>query len=275
VALVNHIKKEIHAKVVYYGPARSGKGAALTYIYSRIKPSLRGELKSVPAGADNLLLFDFRPFEAPLLSGYYVHLHLYTLSGSVTNPATWKMTLKGADGIMILIDPAADRATENGVSVARLRDFLSAYGVSLHETPAVLQLNSVAQTPVPLDMATIAADLDLATLPKCRTNTTGGEGLLEALATLSRQVIDRITVKNELRPADAAPVSPPSSEKTSDLIRHETSTAPPILHTTAPPKVTVASDSIVTHGNIIRIPLEISHDGTRRSLIVTVNVALE
>ena len=150
-ALVNHAKKEINAKIVYYGPAGSGKNTALTYIYSRIKPSLRGELKSVPAGADNLLFFDFSPFEAPLPHGYRVRLHVYTLTGTVTNPATWKMTLKGADGIILMVNPAAEYAAEARESVAQLRDFLSAYGVGLHDTPAVLQLNNFTRNNHPDD----------------------------------------------------------------------------------------------------------------------------
>src|SRR6185369_12107232 len=109
-ALVNHAKKEINAKIVFYGPAGSGKSTALNYIYSRIKPSLRGDLKTVPAGADNLFLFDFSPFEAPLPDGYRVRMHVYTLAGNVTNPATWKMTLKGADGVIIMVNPDVEES---------------------------------------------------------------------------------------------------------------------------------------------------------------------
>src|SRR6185369_5744355 len=204
-ALVNHAKKEINAKIVYYGPSGSGKSTALTYIYSRIRPSLRGDLKNTPAGADNLLFFDFSPFETPLSNGYRVRLHVYTLTGKVSNPATWKMTLKGADGIIIMVASPVERADETRESVSQLRDFLSAYGVGLHETPAVLQLNSFGHGTQPDEPAKIATALDLAGLTTFCSNASRGEGLLEALTTLSHQVIDRIVVRNEPPGGDSPP----------------------------------------------------------------------
>ncbi len=249
-ALVNHAKKEINAKIVYFGPAQSGKGAALAYIYSRIKPYLRGELKNVPAGADNLMFFDFSPFETPMPNGYRLRLHIYTLTGTVTNPATWKMTLKGADGIMIMIDPVVSHPDETRESVAQLRDFLSAYGVGLHDTPAILQLNSSIRK-IPQDEAVqTAAELDLSTLTTCLTGAATGEGVLEALTTLSRQILDRVTICDE--PSEAVMPSPEPSLKVA-LLSHE----------------------VVSEGGSIRIPLAIGDGDVVRRVVVTVNVTTE
>jgi signal recognition particle receptor subunit beta len=275
-ALVNHAKKEINAKIVYFGPAESGKRSALTYIYSRIKPSLRGELKSVPAGADKLLFFDFSPFETPLPNGYRVRLHVYTLSGIVTNPATWKMTLKGADGILFMVNPAAEHAAETRESASQLRDFLSAYGVGLHETPAVLQFNSLTRENRTDEDAAIAAALDLSMLPTCRSNSASGEGLLEALTTLSRQVLDRITVKNTQFESDIVPASPSSESETAEPARNGMSSdSGDIPHADVSPQIALLSGEIVSEGGTIRIPLEITQGDARRRLLVTVNVGLE
>ncbi len=275
-ALVNHAKKEINAKIVYYGTAGCGKNTALTYIYSRIKPSLRGDLRNSPAGEDNLLFFDFSPFETPLPNGYRVRLHVYTLTGKVTNPATWKMTLKGADGIMIMVNPAAELEAETGEGVSQLRDFLSAYGVGLHETPAVLQVNSFTIGNMPDEGAGIATALDLTNLTTCHSNSACGDGLLEALAKLSRLVLDRITVERDHCQADSVPDNHRLETETAEMVCDEFSAdSNDMSHPEEVPRVDLISREVVSVGRTIRIPLEITQGGTLRRLVVSVCVELE
>lgn len=275
-ALVNHAKKEINAKIVYYGPAGSGKKAALEYIYSRIKPSLRGELKNIPSGSDNLLFFDFNPFEASLPNGYRVRLHVYTLTGTVSNPATWKMTLKGADGIIIMATPDPERTTATAENVSQLRNLLSAYGISLQDAVAVLQINSSTRGLHPDDPSEIAAALDLSMLPVYRSNTSTGEGLLEPLTALSRRILARITERNEeLRgnPGDTGTTleagsseEPERQKPPADLLN--------VPDTGSIPHISLVPQEIVSSTQSIRIPVEILHGETLHKLILNVNIEL-
>ncbi|NTV50682.1 MAG: hypothetical protein HGB32_03275 [Geobacteraceae bacterium] len=277
-AVVNHAKKEINAKIVYYGPAGSGKKTALTYIYSRIKPSLRGDLKSVPAGADNLLFFDFSPFETPLPNGYRVRLHVYTLTGIVTNPATWKMTLKGTDGVIIMVDPAVEQAIETNESVSQLRNFLSAYGVGFYETPAVLQLNDFTDGYWKGHTTAVAADLDLSTLTTCCSNAASGEGLLEALTELSRQILDRLNQHDDQSDKTEGTVLTVDANTPGSAVTFDSSTesCPPEILAIQPPVVkpivTLLSKDIFVDGAILKIPLEVQYGNSLSRLVVSISV---
>lgn len=275
-ALVNHAKKEINAKIVYYGPPGTGKKATLTYIYSRVKSSLRGELKTVPAGSDNLMLFDFSPFDTPRLNGYRLRLHVYTITGVVTNPATWKMTLKGTDGIVIMLNPSVEHTVESRESLSQLRDFLSAYGVGLHETPAVLQFNTLINENELGNQAEIAAALDLSGLTICCANPLSGDGLLESISTVSRQILERISVKGEqsetaMTSSDATTENEPLNMLRQDELESPTKRSD--VEETI--QASLLSEEIFSKGGTIRIPLEIKQGEKLHRLVVTVNVELE
>jgi hypothetical protein len=218
-----------------------------------------------------------------LPNGYRVRLHVYTLTGIVTNPATWKMTLKGADGIIIMVNPAPDHAAETRESVSQLRDFLSAYGVGLHETPAVLQFNSFTQEKQPDEVSEIAAALDLAPLTICSSKAACGEGLLEALTMLFRQVLERIdTGDQQDKHADhaekpdlaVAPKEPDSIAASSSATQAGSGKilAPQLADK---PRVTLLSKDLFVEGTTLRIPLEIQCGDTRNRLVVSVSVASE
>jgi len=253
-ALVNHAKKEINAKIVYFGPAGSGKSTALRYIFSRIKPSLRGELKNIPADGDNLLFFDFSPFDGPMRDGYRVRLHVYTLTGRIANPATWKMTLKGADGLIIMVDGSPEKISDAQESISQLKDFLAAYGVGLRDTSAVLQLNIFKREQAVMDAEQLASQMDLAGLPCCTSCATSGEGVLEALTTLSRQVLDRVAEKDNR-----------CSEDIEEPVAGE------IMDGVLPP-ISLACQGARVEGSTLRIPLDITCGGTSRRLVVTVSI---
>jgi hypothetical protein len=280
-ALINHSKKEINAKIIYFGPAGCGKNTALKYIYSRIKPTLRGEIKHIPAGGDNLLFFDFSPFDAPLSDGYHVRLHVYTLTGPVVNPATWKMTLKGADGIVVMVDASSDRLSIAQESVSQLRDYLSAYGVGLQETPAILLLNDPADNVRSIDDSEFPSKLDLPGITTCSARSASGEGVIESVTRLSRLVVDRLAgIENRVQAADHSAVIDRSekSESSSEIYANSVQTPDVAELQTGladSPLISVLSCDVSVEGSVVRIPLEISFKESSRRVVISVSIEPE
>jgi len=60
-AFVNYNNKEITVKIVYYGPALSGKTTCLRYIYSCPEFGNKGKLITLDTDGDRTLFFDFLP----------------------------------------------------------------------------------------------------------------------------------------------------------------------------------------------------------------------
>src|SRR5512136_114758 len=140
-ALVNHAKGEINAKLVFYGPGLSGKSTNLNFIYRKLKPEHRGKLKAMNIEKERMLFFDFSPSGQGKVGTYNVRFHIYSITGEAANSTAWKMVLKGADGMVFVADSAPERLEANLESLNDLQKNLNTYGKSISELSGVLQCN--------------------------------------------------------------------------------------------------------------------------------------
>jgi signal recognition particle receptor subunit beta len=290
-AIVNHAKREINAKIVYYGHEGAGKGTSLRYIYDRIKPTLRGELKTQSTAGSNLVFFDFSPFEQPVYNGYRLRFHIYTLQGKVTNPAAWKMTLKGADGLVMVTDASQKELSAAKLSLSQLSDFMGGYGIELDDVPLVLQFNK-AERAGKVTALELASELGLVDRKARLTTAAGGDGVLEVLSSLSQQILERVR-QLLVVPPDGAALAEMTSEPMEDAVKplceeinQVTSEEVASVPEYQPPEetiisgnpndgqvhVNVAQDGICVEGTTIRIPLAISQAGGVQRLVVTIAV---
>lgn len=290
-AIVNHAKREINAKIVYFGHEGSGKGTSLRYVYDRIKPSLRGDMKVMPTAGSTLLFFDFSPFEHPLFDGYRIRFHIYTLQGKVANSAAWKMTLKGTDGLVLVADASAGSVSAARQSLSQLREFLNAYGVGLDDIPLVLQLNK-ADLAGRVEASDAASMLGLAECSACLTSAVSGDGVLEVLTTLSRSIMERLKpggdTSKDVRAGGGSP-----AEEAYDTVQQVGSSSEVEIPAAVPPSVrlaseeargpvdqpgdaallvNVAAEGVCVEGSTVRIPLEVARPGGMQRLVVTVTV---
>ena len=140
-AIINLKKKEVQAKIVYYGPGRGGKTTNLEYIYKKFRSRIQTEMVTIKTHGDRTLFFDFLPIEIGKIKGYDIRIQLYTVPGQVKYESTRRLVLRGADGIVFVADSLAVRRKENVLSLKSLADNLASYKKSILEIPLVFQYN--------------------------------------------------------------------------------------------------------------------------------------
>ena len=140
-AIINLKKKEVQAKIVYYGPGRGGKTTNLEYIYKKFRSRVQTEMVTIKTHGDRTLFFDFLPIEIGKIKGYDIRMQLYTVPGQVKYESTRRLVLRGVDGIVFVADSLAVRRKENVLSLKSLADNLASYKKSILEIPLVFQYN--------------------------------------------------------------------------------------------------------------------------------------
>ena len=151
-AFVNLKKKEVQAKIVFYGPGRGGKTTNLEYIYNKFNNRIKTEMVTIKTHGDRTLFFDFLPFDVGKIRGYDVKIQLYTVPGQVKYDATRRLVLRGVDGIVFVADSMAVRREKNILSLRNLQKNLATFRKSIFKIPIVLQYNKkdLAEQGIPL-----------------------------------------------------------------------------------------------------------------------------
>lgn len=151
-AFVNLKKKEVQAKIVFYGPGRGGKTTNLEYIYNKFNNRIKTEMVTIKTHGDRTLFFDFLPFDVGRIRGYDVKIQLYTVPGQVKYDATRRLVLRGVDGIVFVADSMAVRREKNILSLRNLQKNLATFRKSIFRIPIVLQYNKkdLAEQGIPI-----------------------------------------------------------------------------------------------------------------------------
>lgn len=133
--------REITLKVVYYGPALSGKTTNLQQLHNLIDPNARGRMVTLDTTDDRTLYFDFLPIEFDTASGFTVKLKVFTVPGQVMHKATRKVVLAGADAVAFVADSARSSASANAYSWRDMEANMEANGIDFATVPKVCQFN--------------------------------------------------------------------------------------------------------------------------------------
>lgn len=137
----NYAKKELNLKIVYYGASLGGKTTNLRSIYAKLEANRKGQLMSLATDLDQTIFFDFLPVDVGEIKGWKLRFHLYTVPGQVYYNASRRLVLRNVDGLVFVVDSQRERLEENIESIFNLADNLKVYGLTLKNTPMMIQYN--------------------------------------------------------------------------------------------------------------------------------------
>jgi mutual gliding-motility protein MglA len=206
--------REVTIKLVYYGPALSGKTSNLVALHSMAGAEARGRLMTLETQDDRTLFFDLLPLTFRAKDGdVSLRIKLFTVPGQPIHAATRRLVLQGADGVALIADSRVSETQNNADAFYDLRKNLKVNGLELSKMPLVIQFNK-------RDLPDIRAEEELAELaargnePVYLAVATTGEGVVETLMGLlhltwgmldrTHQLAQKLAIDGEMLLGNAA-----------------------------------------------------------------------
>jgi len=188
---INIKLREVNLKIVYYGPALSGKTTNLEYIHAKLKPELRGDLISLKTREDRTIFFDFLQLELGQIKGMKPKFHLYTVPGQSIYTASRKLVLQGADGVVFVADSQWNQLQENVISLRSLERHLHQLGYDPRSIPLVIQYNK-RDLPNRAPINILEAQLGRNGAPHVESIATRGAGVFDTLKLIINTIMTKV-----------------------------------------------------------------------------------
>lgn len=177
---INFGGREIAMKLVYYGPALSGKTTNLRSLHQLTSDESRGRLMTLETKDDRTLFFDMLPltFKSEGAGGMTLRIKIYTVPGQVLHASTRALVLQGADGVAFVADSQVSETEQNAASFLDLRRNLAELSIDIKTIPVVIQFNK-------RDLERVRSDDEIRALasrgrePVFKASAVNGQGVLE------------------------------------------------------------------------------------------------
>ncbi len=198
-AFIDLSKREIQAKIVYYGPGRGGKTTNLLFLHESMSKQSCGKMVTIDTKGDRTLFFDFLPLTLGKVLNLSIRIQLYTVPGQVMYNTTRKLVLRGVDGVAFIADSLRVQRQKNIESIKNLAENLMDEGLLIQNTPLVIQYNKrdLAESNIPLlSVKEMEEDLnsDLH-VPFFEASALKGTGVYETLREISKRTVRNVIQK--------------------------------------------------------------------------------
>ncbi|MGQ4873752.1 MAG: GTP-binding protein [Promethearchaeia archaeon] len=192
--ILNYDNKTIQIKIVYYGPAMSGKTTSIKYLFSYF--GKEKELTSIESTIGRTLFFDFGvlKFEG---SEWILKFLIYSATGQDFYASTRPATLRGVDGIIFILDSHIESMEYNQKSWEELK---SLFGEEIFNIPIIFSLNKYdIEDDKKLDLKDLQEFIELSNFKNYSFNKTiaiRGIGVFEAFEKLISFIFPNLKLRN-------------------------------------------------------------------------------
>ena len=209
--IIHHERRELHSRIVYFGPQGCGKTTTIRHVYERTSrepappmaagsPAFTGgHLRLATDAGPPAFAGDYLRLSMGALGGFSMYLHLLATSGAAELDRERLAIVGRADGVVFLADAAPGAIDANRVSYQELVALLATNGLDVRRVPLVLQVNK-QDLPGAVEVPTVARALGVEDRAHLGSSALHGHGVFEGLKEIVGQVLGALK-----RSADAAP----------------------------------------------------------------------
>jgi GTPase SAR1 family protein len=133
--IIDHCDKTLSIKIVYFGPALSGKTTSIKALFSDFGKG--EEVCSIESTVDRTLFFDYGVVTFQNQE-WALKIHIYTTTGQDFYFVTRPITLKAVDGVIFVIDSQEEVYDRNLTS---WQELISYFNDNLADLPIVIAFN--------------------------------------------------------------------------------------------------------------------------------------
>lgn len=190
--LFDYSNQTIQIKIVYYGPAMSGKTTSLRYLFKHFGKG--DELKSIESTMGRTLFFDFGVLNFQGTE-WNIKFLLYSATGQDFYASTRPATMIGVDGIIFVVD------SQNKYLRQNLRSWNELYGLFLnrvYEMPIIICLNKWdLENKIEINKFLDEIKYNLyGKVGIIKTVAINGVGIMESFKKMLNFIFPQITIKN-------------------------------------------------------------------------------
>ncbi|MFW9880980.1 MAG: ATP/GTP-binding protein [Candidatus Thorarchaeota archaeon] len=188
--------KTLQVKIVYYGPAMSGKTTSVKYLFSRFNKE--NSLKSIESTVGRTLFFDFGVLKFKG-TNWNLKFLIYSATGQDFYASTRPTTLNGVDGIIFVVDSQKECLEHN---LRSWKELESLFGNEIYNIPIVISLNKYDLTQITkLQEAEFISYIDYAKFNQLSLKKTAaikGEGVLDSFSQLIKFIFPQLILNLEV-----------------------------------------------------------------------------